>query len=179
MKKLLASLSIVVLFVCISPNSVFAGDDNERNDDQYKIPVGVIVETTEESLLSKYDFSNLSVSSQRSLVDLSQGYSSFTIGMLNSNASYTTDTYSITKSTIKIGLQSFSGASPNIRVTLYKSNGVSVAVSTVSVPWSNPASGSVTYVSFTNLDTSYDYYAIIKNIGSTQSGMLLGVAMQK
>ena len=176
MKKILVFLIVTVLVVCIFPVSVFAGD--ERLGCNYGTPVGVVVETTEESLISQYDFSSSLMQHQRGLVDLSQGYSSFVIGTLNSDATYTTDTYNITKSTIKIGLESFSGASQHIKVTLYKSTGESVAVSVISVPVSNPANESTTYVSFTNLDTSYDYYAVIKNVSTTQSGLLLGIAKQ-
>ena len=83
-----------------------------------------------------------------------------------------------TKSTIKIGLQSLAGASPHIKVTLYKSNGVSVAT-TMNLPWSSPMSGGTTYVSFTNLDTAYNYYAVIQNMDTVQTGTILGIAKQK
>lgn len=47
MKKILVLLIVTVLVVCIFPVSVFAGD--ERLGCNYGTPVGVVVETTEES----------------------------------------------------------------------------------------------------------------------------------
>lgn len=171
MKKVFKILSILLAICFACPISAYAADDSyaERN-------VGVIIETKEEYFPSEYDFSMVSLSS--GIVDLSEGNSTFTVGKLNANATYKTDTYSITKSTIKIGLQSLSAASQHIKITLYKSNGVSVAVTTVSLPWSSASDAISTYVNFTNLDPSNDYYAVIKNTDTTQSGLILGVAKQ-
>jgi len=40
-------------------------------------------------------------------------------------------------------------------------------------------SGGTTYVSFTNLDTAYNYYAVIQNMDTVQTGTILGIAKQK
>jgi hypothetical protein len=115
---------------------------------------------------------------KRATVDLSQGSSHFTVGTLDANQSYTTDTYKITKTTLKIGLQSITRPSKHIKVVLYKSNGTSVAETTVSLPQVNPIGGSTTYISFTNLSTSNNYYAKIKNTDTATSGNIFGVAKQ-
>lgn len=177
MKKGLRLLSLVFTICCMFPVSVFAADDSFATKQGYEQPVGVTIETVNEDFASQYDFSNVSLLS--GTVDLSKGTSTFTVGTLNANATYKTNTYSITKNTIKIGLQSILGASEHIKVTLYKSNGVSVAVATLSLPSSSPISGIAKYVSFTNLDPTYDYYAVIRNTDTTQSGSILGVAKQQ
>ena len=78
------------------------------------------------------------VESRKSTEDLSSGSVAFTVGVLDAGEKYTTDTYDISKSKIKVTLQSIGGASPHVKVTLYKSSGVSVATSTVNLPWSTP-----------------------------------------
>ena len=150
---------------------------SNTKQDQSTAKVGVFVEVVDEDLSSLYDFST--PRRARSVVDLSAGQDTFTVGTLQANSTYRTNTYSITKSTIKIGLQSIAGASPHIKVTLYKSNGVSVAATTMNLPWSSPMSGGTTYVSFTNLDTAYNYYAVIQNMDTVQTGTILGIAKQK
>ena len=50
---------------------------------------------------------------------------------------------------------------------------------TMNLPWSSPMSGGTTYVSFTNLDTAYNYYAVIQNMDTAQTGTILGIAKQK
>lgn len=157
MKKILSIVLSLFLVCSLAPISAFAA-----SEDQSTAKVGVFVEVVDEDLSSLYDFST--PRRARSVVDLSAGQDTFTVGTLQANSTYRTNTYSITKSTIKIGLQSLAGASPHIKVTLYKSNGVSVAVTTMNLPWSSPMSGSTTYVSFTNLDTAYNYYAVIQNM---------------
>lgn len=172
-KKMLSLFSAIFAILCVFPISAFAAESDPHS-------VSVSVEYVEEDLSSQYDFTPFSIAPRRGTVDLSKGNNSFSIGILTASGKYTTSTYSITKGTIRIGLQSLSAASEHIRITLYKSNGSSVATHTVSVPWSNPTtSGITTYVSFTNLDANLDYYAVIENIDSVQSGSLLGVAMQK
>ena len=64
--------------------------------------------------------------------------------------------------------KSLAGASPHIKVTLYKSNGESVAVTTMNCP----INGSATYVSFTNLNTTYNYYAVIQKMDTVQTGTI-------
>ena len=172
MKKIL-SIVLTLLLVCslVSVSALAASEDSNA------AKVGVYIEAVDEDLSSLYDFSNPNPA--KSLVDLSSGQDVFTVGTLQAGATYRTNTYNITKSTIKIGLQSIAGASPHIKVTLYKSSGVSVAVTTMNLPWSSPLSGGTTYVSFTNLDTTYDYYAVIENMDTVQTGTILGIAKQK
>ena len=173
MKKALAIVLTLLLAFSLAPISVFA-----TSEDPSEKEVGVFIEVVNEDLSALYGFSNSNY--VKSLVDLSAGQDAFTVGALQAGDTYTTNTYSITKSKIRIGLESLSGASPHIKVTLYKSSGVSVAVTTMNLPWSNPASGGTTvYVTFTNLDTAFDYYAVIENMDTVQTGMILGVAKQK
>ena len=62
-------------------------------------------------------------------------------------------------------MQSIGGASPHVKVTLYKSSGVSVATSTVNLPWSTPLGGGGSEtVTFSNLNSSTNYYAVIENM---------------
>ena len=171
MQKILSIVLSLLLVCSLAPISAFAA-----SEDQSTAKVGVFVEVVDEDLSSLYDFST--PRRARSVVDLSAGQDTFTVGTLQANSTYRTNTYSITKSTIKIGLQSLGGASPHIKVTLYKSNGVSVAT-TMNLPWSSPMSGGTTYVSFTNLDTAYNYYAVIQNMDTVQTGTILGIAKQK
>ena len=171
--KIILSIVLSLLLVCsLAPISAFAASEEQSTE-----KVGVFVEVVDEDLSSLYDFST--PRRARSVVDLSTGQDTFTVGTLQANSTYRTNTYSITKSTIKIGLQSLAGASPHIKVTLYKSNGVSVAATTMDLPWSSPMSGGTTYVSFTNLDTAYNYYAVIQNMDTVQTGTILGIAKQK
>lgn len=172
MKKMLSIVLSLLLVCSLVPVSAFAA-----SEDQSDAKVGVFIEVVDEDLSSLYDFST--PRRARSLIDLSAGQDTFTVGTLQAGTTYRTNTYSITKSTIKIGLQSLAGASPHIKVTLYKSNGVSVAVTTMDLPWSSPMSGSTTYVSFTNLDTANNYYAVIQNMDTVQTGTILGIAKQK
>lgn len=172
MKKILSIVLSLLLVCSLAPISAFAASEEQSTE-----KVGVFVEVVDEDLSSLYDFST--PRRARSVVDLSTGQDTFTVGTLQANSTYRTNTYSITKSTIKIGLQSLAGASLHIKVTLYKSNGVSVAATTMDLPWSSPMSGGTTYVSFTNLDTAYNYYAVIQNMDTVQTGTILGIAKQK
>ena len=114
MKKILSIVLSLFLVCSLAPISAFAA-----SEDQSTAKVGVFVEVVDEDLSSLYDFST--PRRARSVVDLSAGQDTFTVGTLQANSTYRTNTYSITKSTIKIGLQSLAGASPHIKVTLYKS----------------------------------------------------------
>ena len=167
MKKILTIILSLLLVCLMAPVSTFAATEE----------IGVSVEITDDDLSSLYDFS--SSYHARSSVNLSAGQNTFTVGTLKAGATYRTNTYNITKSTIKIGLQSLGSASQHIKVTLYKSNGTSVAVTTMNLPWSSALSSGTSYVSFSNLDTSSAYYAVVKNMDTVQTGTILGVAMQK
>lgn len=179
MKKMLKLLSLCMAFCYMLSVSVVAMNSNFSIGEGERKQVGVMIETVEEKLFLECYRSGASL--RRGNVDLSQGNSNFSIGVLEENEVYTTDIYSITKSTIKIGLQSINRASEHIKVTLYKSNGVSVAVATLSLPGTNVAGGVATtkYVSFTNLDSANRYYAVIKNMDTVQTGSIVGIAKQK
>ena len=141
-------------------------------------PVDVIVEYREGEFLSQ-EKDMIAVRQARATVDLSDGSSSFTVGVLKGDETYTTDTYEITKTTIDIGLQSIQGSSPYIKVTLYKSTGVSVAEKTVALPASYPTQvGGTVHIKFTNLNTSTKYYAIIENLDTNVTGNILGLTKQ-
>lgn len=170
MKKIISMILTLVLVCSLFPVSAFAAEENSKAN------VGVVIEVVDEDLPSPYDFSKLNAAT--SIVDLSEGQDLFTVGRLQAGGTYRTNTYNITKTTIKIGLESYGGASPHIKVTLYKSSGISVAVTTMSLPSSIPMQGRTTYVSFTNLDTSYDYYAVIENIDTGLTGAINGIAKQ-
>lgn len=178
MKKLSKVLVFVIAICCVVPIPAFAAENNVELQLQDEKPVIVSVETVNENLAAKYDYSSVFPLQLRSTVDLSNGISTFGVGNLKANETYTTDTYTITKSKIKIGLQSLSGASEYIKVTLYKSNGSSVATATLSLPWTSISSATTQYVSFDNLDSSKKYYAVIKNMDTVQSGNIIGVAKQ-
>lgn len=115
---------------------------------------------------------------QKGYVDLSDGNDYFTIGKLDASEAHTTDTYGITKSKIRINLQSLQSASPHIKVTLYKPSGTSVATTTVSVPVISSTGDGGKTITFSNLDSAFDYYAIIANMDSKESGNLIGMASQ-
>ncbi len=101
------------------------------------------------------------------------------MGVLDAGEKYTTDTYDISKSKIKVTLQSIGGASPHVKVTLYKSSGVSVATSTVNLPWSTPLGGGGSEtVTFSNLNSSTNYYAVIENMDTVETGTILCVVKQ-
>ena len=102
----------------------------------------------------------------------------FTIGKLDASEAHTTDTYGVTKSKIRISLQSLQSASPHIKVTLYKPSGTSVATTTVSVPVISSTGDGGKTITFSNLDSAFDYYAIIANMDSKESGNLIGMASQ-
>ena len=178
MKKIAKILVLTLTICCIAPISAFASEMNLESKTNYEKPIIVSVETVEENLMEEYNYGVIVPLQARSSVNLSNGVSNFTVGKLKTNASFTTDTYTITKNTIKIGLQSISGAAEHIQVTLYTNNGSSVAVATLSLPWSSLASGTVKYVTFSNLDPTTKYYAVIKNTDTTESGTILGIAKQ-
>ena len=76
-------------------------------------------------------------------------------------------------------MQSIGGASPHVKVTLYKSSGVSVATSTVNLPWSTPLGGGGSEtVTFSNLNSSTNYYAVIENMDTVETGTILCVVKQ-
>lgn len=181
MKKILSVLTLVLSVILVFPIAVFAAENTSESKETETKPVGVIVETVEEEYLPlKYDYSKPRVSMFSSVVSLAGGGKPFDVGTLSTNATYVTDTYSITKGTIKVGFQSVTAPSSHLKVTLCKSSGYSVAAKTISVPWSNIASGSyTTYISFTNLDTASNYYVVVQNMDTVQTGYIFGIAMQQ
>ena len=141
----------------------------------------VTVEHEEKDIFEMYGnvFEESMVESRKSTVDLSSGSVAFTVGVLDAGEKYTTDTYDISKSKIKVTLQSIGGASPHVKVTLYKSSGVSVATSTVNLPWSTPLGGGGSEtVTFSNLNSSTNYYAVIENMDTVETGTILCVVKQ-
>ena len=68
-------------------------------------------------------------------------------------------------------------AAKHLKVTLYKSGtSVSVAESTLSLPTANPAGGSTgKAITFTNLTSANNYYAIIKNVDTITTGYISGL----
>lgn len=178
MKKMLRLIVCTLALACVFPMSAFAAEPAQGVKENSVAPVGVLVETVAEDLISSYNYSNMPTLAKRTTVDLSEGPSHFTVGALDANKSYTTDTYKITKTTLKIGLQSIARPSSHIKVVLYKKNGTSVAETTISLPQVNPIGGSTTYISFTNLSTANNYYAKIKNIDTATSGSIFAVAKQ-
>lgn len=174
-KKISLVLVAAMLVSCTLPSIAFATESSATN------VVATVENDPNINLFENYDFSPLKqrVRSARSTTNLAQGNSSFTVGVLASNSTYTTDTYSISKTQIKLVLQSIAGASPHIEVTLYKSNGTSVAVATASLPWSTPlGGGGGQTITFSNLDAKTNYYAVIKNMDTGSTGTILAVAKQ-
>ena len=167
MKKMLRLIVCTLALACVFPMSAFAAEPAQGVKENSVAPVGVLVETVAEDLISSYNYSNMPTLAKRT-----------TVGALDANKSYTTDTYKITKTTLKIGLQSIARPSSHIKVVLYKKNGTSVAETTISLPQVNPIGGSTTYISFTNLSTANNYYAKIKNIDTATSGSIFAVAKQ-
>ena len=80
---------------------------------------------------------------------------------------------------MSFSLTSYDAASPNVRVRLYKENGSSVAVSTVSLVKSSLLGGRAAIINFTNLDSTSNYYAVISNIDTGETGNILGYVRQK
>ena len=171
MKRFFAMLlTVAMVFSCVSLQA-FATDDGSDN-------VEVYVEYVDYD-----DFSELGneeiVHTRASVVDLSEGDDYFNVGVLDANESYTTSTYNIAKTTLSFSLTSYDAAAPNIRVTLYKANGSSVAVTTVSLVKSSLIGGRAEIINFTNLDSASNYYAVIKNIDTAGTGNIVGYARQK
>ena len=165
---------LLMLACCIFPSTAMAAESKDTN-------VIVTVEHEDQDLFEMYGnvFEERRVGSRRSTVDLSEGQSSFTIGVLDAGEEYTTDTYNITKAKIKVGLQSLGGASPHIKVTLYKSSGVSVGVTTVILPWASIGNGTGgRTVTFSNLDTSTNYYVVIENMDTKATGSIICIVKQ-
>ena len=113
-----------------------------------------------------------------SITPTASGTTTFTVGKLSAGAYYRTDTYSITKTKIRLVLQSVNGAASHIKVTLYKSSGASVAVATVSLPSTSLMSGTGEAITFTNLNSSLTYYAKIENMDTATTGTIYGNARQ-
>ena len=158
--------SVLLFACCILPSTAMAVEGKEAN-------VIVTVEHEEKDIFESM------VESRKSTVDLSSGSVAFTVGVLDAGEKYTTDTYDISKSKIKVTLQSIGGASPHVKVTLYKSSGVSVATSTVNLPWSTPLGGGGSEtVTFSNLNSSTNYYAVIENMDTVETGTILCVVKQ-
>ncbi len=120
MKKMLRLIVCTLALACVFPMSAFAAEPAQGVKENSVAPVGVLVETVAEDLISSYNYSNMPTLAKRTTVDLSEGPSHFTVGALDANKSYTTDTYKITKTTLKIGLQSIARPSSHIKVVLYK-----------------------------------------------------------
>lgn len=177
MKKVWARLLciVLVLIYCVLPSTAMAIEGKEAN-------VVVTVEHEEKDIFEMYGnvFEESMVQRRKSTVDLSTGGIAFTVGVLDAGEKYTTDTYNISKSKIKVTLQSIAGASPHVKVTLYKSSGVSVATSTVSLAWSTPmgGGGGSEVVTFSNLISSTNYYVVIENIDTVATGTILCVVKQ-
>lgn len=166
--------SVLLFACCILPSTAMAVEGKEAN-------VIVTVEHEEKDIFEMYGnvFEESMVKSRKSTVDLSSGSVAFTVGVLDAGEKYTTDTYDISKSKIKVTLQSIGGASPHVKVTLYKSSGVSVATSTVNLPWSTPLGGGGSEtVTFSNLNSSTNYYAVIENMDTVETGTILCVVKQ-
>ena len=166
--------SVLLFACCILPSTAMAVEGKEAN-------VIVTVEHEEKDIFEMYGnvFEESMVESRKSTVDLSSGSVAFTVGVLDAGEKYTTDTYAISKSKIKVTLQSIGGASPHVKVTLYKSSGVSVATSTVNLPWSTPLGGGGSEtVTFSNLNSSTNYYAVIENMDTVETGTILCVVKQ-
>ena len=172
--------SVLLFACCILPSTAMAVEGKEAN-------VIVTVEHEEKDIFERSTvllrlstiLEESMVESRKSTVDLSSGSVAFTVGVLDAGEKYTTDTYDISKSKIKVTLQSIGGASPHVKVTLYKSSGVSVATSTVNLPWSTPLGGGGSEtVTFSNLNSSTNYYAVIENMDTVETGTILCVVKQ-
>ena len=139
--------------------------------------VGILIDDVDGHLIDDSEFALEASDRASSSIDLSNGADSFIVGTLGANATYKTNTYKSSNGRIKILLESYSKASNHIKITLYKSTGTSVAEATLSVPASNPAgTGGAKSVTFTNLSATTNYYAVIKNIDTVESGSLIGLA---
>ena len=161
--------SVLLFACCILPSTAMAVEGKEAN-------VIVTVEHEEKDIFEMYGnvFEESMVESRKSTVDLSSGSVAFTVGVLDAG-----EKYNISKSKIKVTLQSIGGASPHVKVTLYKSSGVSVATSTVNLPWSTPLGGGGSEtVTFSNLNSSTNYYAVIENMDTVETGTILCVVKQ-
>ena len=171
MKKFVSMILAVVMIVSCTVVTAFASDGGDC--------VGVQVQYVDYEQFSELG-NEMATKTRASVVDLSSGDDFFSAGVLDAKETYITSTYNITKTTMKFSLTSYDAASPHIEVTLYKSsNGSSVAVKTVSLVKSSLIGGKAAIIEFTNLDTTVDYYAGIKNIDTGESGNIKGYVGQK
>lgn len=86
MQKILSIVLSLLLVCSLAPISAFAA-----SEDQSTAKVGVFVEVVDEDLSSLYDFST--PRRARSVVDLSAGQDTFTVGTLQANSTYRTNTF--------------------------------------------------------------------------------------
>lgn len=170
MKKIISFiLAIVLILGNLFSMVAFATDENR---------VGVVIEHNVKIEPIQTNSEQNMIKSTRGNIDLSDGTTTFTVGKLSAGAYYRTDTYSITKTKIRLVLQSVNGAASHIKVTLYKSSGASVAVATVSLPSTSLMSGTGEAITFTNLNSSLTYYAKIENMDTSTTGTIYGNARQ-
>ena len=91
--------SVLLFACCILPSTAMAVEGKEAN-------VIVTVEHEEKDIFEMYGnvFEESMVESRKSTVDLSSGSVAFTVGVLDAGEKYTTDTYDISKSKIKVAI---------------------------------------------------------------------------
>lgn len=172
-KKRIGIILMTLALCCVFAVPTLAADVTIES------PVGVFVEYVEEDGLL-VSSSTFGTTRTPEVTDLSTGSVTYSAGVLEAGATYTSGPYSITKQTIKIGFHSMIRPSYHIRVTLYRTtSSYDVAVSTITIPVSSAMQPISTYVNFTNLNTNYDYYFVIENIDSKQSGLITGNVSQK
>lgn len=166
--------SVLLLACCILPSTVIVVEGKGAN-------IIVTVEYEGKDIFEMYDniLEESMVESRKGTVDPSSGSVVFTVGVLDAGKKYTTDTYDISRSKIKVTLQSIGGALPHAKVTLYKGPGAGVATGTVNLLWSIPLGGGGNEtVVFSNLNSSTSYYVAVENMDTIETGTILCIVKQ-
>lgn len=176
MKKVFSLGVVICALCCLFTISAFAVNESTDNE------VGIIIEDVSEHLINNPYLLEANpyinhANRAATVINLNSQTDTLYIGTMSANATYTTNIYNTPNGKIKIALESYSHAAKHLKVTLYKSGtSVSVAESTLSLPTANPAGGSTgKAITFTNLTSANNYYAIIKNVDTITTGYISGL----
>lgn len=171
MKKIrIFTFIMTLLFTvgCITPTSVRAQEIGADQGISVDLEYVIGCEVLDEFLALNM---NRGISGVRStVIDLSDGADSRAFGALACDQIVSTNTYSITKTKIKVSLLSMRINSPNVRVTLYASNGQPLASQNVSIPAFSTISLTGANVTFRGLNSATQYYIEIKNLDTASTG---------
>ncbi len=172
----LAFLTLLFTVACIFPTAVYAEETKMDHDVSVQVEYVMGSEILNEFTAINIPRSNTGVRS--SVIDLSDGADTVAFGALACDQVATTSVYSITKTKIKVALMSMRINSPNVRVTLYASNGQPLASQNVSIPAFSTISLTGATVTFTNLNSATHYYIEVKNLDTASTGDICGTVSQ-